>query len=536
MSRKSYALSLLSGMLLVLSFPKYGFAAVAWIALVPLLVILSELRVREAFRAGFLTGFLYNLGVLYWISFVVATYGNGPVYFGVAAMLLLSAFLGLFIALFAGAVVYFRERGIPAMWTAPLLWTSLEFGKSNLFTGFPWENLAYSQHSFLPIIQIGDITGFYGITFLIVLINAIIANLVLQKGSRPALIQAVSGLVLVGLVTGYGLYRMADIRKITRSSESQQVSLIQGNIDQSIKWKPEFQDETLRIYKDETLKETNGKSPALIVWPETATPFYFQDIDDRQREVLSLAKSVGSHILLGSPSYKPGRGPEASLNSAFLVSPEGKIVGQYDKVHLVPFGEYVPLRRVLPFMSKLVAGIGDFHTGEGFRPLQAAGKNFGVLICYEAIFPEISRAYARAGIDFFVNITNDAWFGRTSAPYQHLSMTAFRAVETRRYIIRAANTGISALIRPTGEVESATGLFQRGGLSGQIRLLSLQTIYTRIGDVFAYGCLALLGFAFILSLRRKNHVGRITGENFKSSKQGRVASELSLKSRTRKSK
>ena len=536
MSKKQYALVLLSGLLLFLSFPKHGVAVFAWVALIPLLVALKDLRIGQGFRAGFITGLLYNVGILYWITFVIATYGNAPVYFGAAAMLLLAAFLGLFVALFAAGIVFLKKRGIPVIASAPLLWTCLEFAKSHLFTGFPWENLAYSQHSFLPIIQIADLTGFYGITFLVVLINVVIAELILRKGAKSALVQAGIAVALMGLICGYGIFRISTIQEISRSSAAKDVSLVQGNIDQSIKWRPEFQDASLQLYRELTLKETSGKNPGLIVWPETATPFYFQDIDDRQRQILALAQATRSYLLLGSPSYKPERGPEASMNSAFLVSPEGKIIGQYDKVHLVPFGEYVPLRRVLPFMSKLVAGVGDFCTGEGFKPLEAGEKKFGVLICYEAIFPEISRAYARAGIDFLVNITNDAWFGRTSAPYQHLSMTAFRAVETRRYIVRAANTGISAIIAPTGAVESTTGLFQQGGLSGTIRPLTTQTIYTRIGDVFAYACFALLGVLFILSLRRKNHVGRIERENFKSAKQGRNAAELSLKSPTRKSK
>lgn len=536
MNKRIYGLSLLSGALLFFSFPKYGNPVIAWFALVPLLIALRNLRIGEGFRAGFISGLIGNIGILYWITFVIAVYGGLPVYFGMAAMLLLAAFLSLFIGGFAAAVVYLNKRGIPEVISAPLVWTVLEFIKSHIFTGFPWENLAYSQHSFLPLIQVGDITGFYGISFLIVLVNVIIHDVISGNRFKRNMAEVVLGAALISCAYGYGLYRIGDIKEIAKGAETGNVVLIQGNIDQNIKWKPEFQDETLRIYKDLTLTAAAGRFPTLIVWPETATPFYFQETDDRHREILNLAKTTKSHLLLGSPSYKTDRGRLESLNSAFLVNPEGVVTGQYDKIHLVPFGEYVPLRRIFPFMGKLVAGIGDFRRGDGFNPLTVDDKRVGVLICYEAIFPEISRAYIKAGIDLFVNITNDAWFGKTSAPYQHLSMTAFRAVESRRYIVRAANTGITAIISPTGEIESSTELFRTTSLNGQVRFINIKTIYSRIGDVFVYLCFGALGVIIIISIRRKDHVGRNKREDFRTGEPGRDASELSLKSREKKKK
>jgi len=167
------------------------------------------------------------------------------------------------------------------------------------------------------------------------------------------------------------------------------------------------------------------------------------------------------------------------MNSAFLLRPDGVPAGRYDKVHLVPYGEYVPLRKIFPFIGKLVVGVGDFRPGEGFHPIRGEGWNLGVLICYEGIFPEAARAYKREGATLLVNITNDAWFGRTSAPYQHLSMTVFRAVETRLYLVRAANTGISAIVDPAGKILSRTPIFERAVLKGEVKIIDAE-IYSSV--------------------------------------------------------
>jgi apolipoprotein N-acyltransferase len=189
------------------------------------------------------------------------------------------------------------------------------------------------------------------------------------------------------------------------------------------------------------------------------------------------------------------------MNSAFLLSPDGKIAGKYDKVHLVPYGEYVPLRKFFPFINKLVAGIGDFRKGEGNNPIKFGNHALGILICYEGIFPELSREYKEKGANLLVNITNDAWFGRTSAPYQHLSMTVFRAVENRTFLVRSANTGISAIISPSGKIIKKTGLFERTVLRGSVKLLDRKTIYALYGDIFVYICLILLGVIIFSSIK-----------------------------------
>jgi len=241
----------------------------------------------------------------------------------------------------------------------------------------------------------------------------------------------------------------------------------------------------------------------MIVWPETATPFHFQDVNDLHRDVLGVAMRSGSYLLFGSPSYVLDGRTENVQNSAFLVSPAGRIEGKYDKVHLVPFGEYVPLRSVFPFMGRLAACVGDCLPGTSFTPLLMRGVEIGVLICYEGIFPEIAGEYQRKGARLLVNITNDAWFGRSSAPYQHLSMVTLRSIENRVYTVRAANTGVSAIIDPVGRITAQTNIFERTTLSGRIHLSEGLTFYAKHGDIFVYGCFGILALAAMTALKRR---------------------------------
>jgi apolipoprotein N-acyltransferase len=207
--------------------------------------------------------------------------------------------------------------------------------------------------------------------------------------------------------------------------------------------------------------------------------------------------------LFGSPSYEEEGGRASFANSAFLLKPDGVLAGRYDKMHLVPYGEYVPLRRFFPFIGKIVQGVGEFRPGKGFYPISYHGRRFGVLICYEGIFPEAARDYKNRQAHLLVNITNDAWFGKTSAPYQHLSMTVFRAIETRLYLVRSANTGISAVIDPTGRIVSRTGLFERTVLKGEVKFIDAKTFYEAYGDVFVYGCALFLIIGYGMQKRRR---------------------------------
>lgn len=504
MNKKDLMLPFLSGILMCLSFPKISFSIIAFFALVPMIYVLNGKTLREGFAAGALTGLVANIGILYWVTFVVVEYGYLPVYAGLAAMLALAAFLSLYTGLFTASLIYFRKHGIRDIVSAPLLWTAMEYGKSHLLTGFPWENLGYSQYLNIYFVQIADITGIYGITFFIIFINVVIHDMLIIRNLRDKVLlkEMISGIVLVLSIAGYGYYRVGVIERAFHDRPSKEVLIAQGDIDQSIKWNPAYQRETLNIYKGLSLQGSKSRKD-LILWPETAAPFYFQDVNDLHRDIIDIAMRSGSYLLFGSPSYVPNSNMEDVRNSAYIVSPAGRVEGRYDKVHLVPFGEYVPLRSAFPFMGRLAACVGDCLPGKSFTPVPMGDVKIGVLICYEGIFPEIARHYLRNGVSLLVNITNDAWFGRSSAPYQHLSMVTLRSIENRVYTVRAANTGISAIIDPIGRITAKTNIFERTTLSGRIYLSDEQTFYTKHGDVFVYGCFSVLAIIVIINFIRR---------------------------------
>ncbi len=509
---RTFFSALLSGALIFLSFPKFGAGIAAWVAFVPLFYALREKRVVQGIGVGFIAGFSACIGIFYWIVFVVVHYGHLPVFAGIAVMLLLSAYLALYVAVFSAGVVYFSRRGIPLIFSAPLLWTCLEYVKSHILTGFPWANLGHTQYLYLPMIQIADMTGVFGVSFAIVFVNVVVFDILGNRQSkdrrrmtdRKTAAKVTAGFFLLAALYGYGAMRTGEIRKSMETSPIMPVSLIQGNIDQSLKWNPAFQRETLRIYTALS-KQSAPSEEGLIVWPETAAPFFFQDRNDLHREVASLAAQTGDWLLFGSPGYRQEGEQMDFQNSAFLLTPDGRIAGRYDKVHLVPYGEYVPLRRFFPFIGKLVVGIGDFRSGPGYEPLLMHGnrgqRRIGVLICYEGILPEAGRAYRQRDAELLVNITNDAWFGNTSAPHQHLSMTVFRAVENRLFLARAANTGISAIVDPTGRITHRSRLFEEGALQGAVRFMNVKTFYAAHGDVWVWGC--MMGLFLILTVSIK---------------------------------
>lgn len=500
-------MALLSGALLFLSFPVFGLSFAAWFALVPLFAALRGTdTMKRAFFLGWLTGCAAYTGILYWIVYVVVNYGHMPVYMGIACMLLLVCYLSIYTGLFAAATVYLRNT-VPLYLAAPFLWVVTEYLKSKVITGFPWENLGYSQFNNFYFIQIADIAGVFGLSFLIVLLNVAISGLINERSKKTIALAAGVCLLWAG-VYAYGMIRVEQVREAMKHKKEMSVSLAQGNIDQSIKWSANFQKETIDIYEHLSLQDDSGRED-LVIWPETAVPFNFEAESSLRRRVQGIAAQTGKWLVFGAVSFNPHKQNTDFFNSAYLLSPAGEIRGRYDKVHLVPYGEYVPLRNVFPFISSLTAGIGDFGKGAGFHPLNMDNEKIGVMICYEGILPEAGRMYKNEGAGALVNITNDAWFGRTSAPYQHLSMTVFRAVETRLYLVRAANTGISAVVDPCGKITVRTEIFKKDVIHDKIKFIEMPSFYARHGDWPVAVSFALLVVFLILSLAwRIKHVRR----------------------------
>jgi apolipoprotein N-acyltransferase len=501
---RPYALAFLSGVLMVLCFPTTGFHWLAWMALVPFLVALRELDPRRAFKAGVFMGLPYFFGTQYWIYHSITHYGGVPFIVSLGVVLLLAAYESLYIGAFGLLFSYsLRSTPFPALFLAPLYWVVLEFVRSYAFTGFPWSSVGYTQAPFLYAIQFADITGIYGVSFFVVAVNGALADIFIALGKRrerplanlwPTAVGYVSLLLAVIFVFAYGAFRINQ----ERPGREVKVSVVQGNIAQDIKWNPVFQEEVIDTYKSLTAAVATEK-PGLIVWPETSIPFFWERDVDYTMEIADFASSLRTDLLFGVVTVKD----EFKLgNSAILLDENGETRYIYDKIHLVPFGEYVPLRPVLGlFVDKVVEGIGQYVPGQKPERARTSIGSFGTLVCYEIIFPGLVRKFYKRGGDFMVNITNDAWFGHTSGPYQHFAMGALRAVENRKPLVRAANTGISGFIDSNGKVLRTLPLFEQGALTETIRTDSTRTFYSRYGDLFSYLCI-ITTVILLASIRR----------------------------------
>jgi apolipoprotein N-acyltransferase len=514
MKLKDTFLSALSGFLLVLAFPKFNLEVLAWGAFVPWLWAIKKKSPSQAAYLGLVAGLVFFTGLLYWVYVVLTEYGHLPAPVSIFLLIVLTAYLALYFSAFAFSLRWVTDKiDLPETLFAPPLWVSLEYLRGILLSGFPWGFLGYSQFLSFPMVQISDITGVYGVSFVIVLVNVSLYRLTaasLNGRWKSGLKEVLAAGIILATMGIYGHFRLIDLDNKTKQEKSFLVALIQGNIRQDIKWEPQFQEETVRIYTDLT-QRVKLQRPDLIIWPETAAPFFFQSAYPFQSRLLELSQQMGSPLLFGAPAFERD-GPRVNyFNSAFLISPEKKILDRYDKIHLVPFGEYAPLSGILGFTRDIIGAIGDFTPGKGVHNLALPGEMFGVLICYEAIFPDLTRSFVKGGAQFLVNITNDAWFGRTAAPYQHLSMVTLRAVENRVPIARAANTGISAMIDARGRVLLSTGLFTREILSGNIYLNRSRTFYTKFGDLFTYLCLGFtVIFLILIRCQRGYRVERNT--------------------------
>ncbi|MCE5195005.1 MAG: apolipoprotein N-acyltransferase [Nitrospiraceae bacterium] len=490
----NYASAAISGTALIFCFPLFNLSYLAWIALVPFLVSLLNKNSSEAFRSGFVLGIFYFFGTLYWISHSINHYGGISLIPSLGIVLLLCLYLSLYPALFA---VFFSWKisttRYPALLLGPVFWVSLEYLRTYAITGFPWSIIGYSQYRFLEVIQIADITGVYGISFLILAVNGAIADIfIVKKRLRQmplfSLSQTTAGVFILSFcvffVFFYGYFRLAE----NRTDKSVRVSIVQGNIEQDRKWDAAYQRNVLDTYKNMSLTAA-AESPNIIVWPESSIPFYFNYDVTLTQELIDFQKTLNAYLLFGSVlmkeqssvSFKP-----ALSNSAVLLAPDGKPSFIYDKIHLVPFGEYVPLRNFLFFVDKLVVSIGDFVPGDHTLRAETAYGSFGISICYEMVFPGLIRKFFAKGGDFMVAITNDAWFGSTAGPHQHFSMAVFRAVENRKPVIRAANAGISGFIDSNGQILATSQLFKPAVMTMNIATDKTNSFYSRFGDLFSY--------------------------------------------------
>lgn len=498
-ARVRIPLLLASAVLLTAAYPTIDWSLLAWVALVPLLAAAVVRHPREALADGWLQGTVFFLLLLRWLDHTFRNYSAIPWPVTWLPILGLAAYCGLYFGLVAALVSWLRSR-LGAGWAlaaAPFLWVTGEWLRGWVLSGFPWGLLGYSQYRQLGLIQISSVTGVYGVSFLIVAVNAALVAVV-AVGWRRAGRGAVVALALVVGALGLGTM-MVDEVDFDSDSPRLQVAVIQPSIEQSLKWDPAYQQQTLGIFTALTRRAGAGK-PAIILWPETAAPIFLRRDPGLVVDLQVLSAEVKAPLLVGSVD-----GDQRGLyNSAFLLTGQG-IRAKYDKIHLVPFGEYVPLSGIIGFVRRWAEFISEFQAGRIPKVFNEADPPFGVVICYEGIFPELFREFVAGGAKYMVNITNDAWFGTTSGPWQHLAMLPFRAVENRVAIARSANTGVSAFVAPNGRITKALGLFERGVLSDEILVRRGKTLYTLFGDLFAYACLAVSAAGLVLARLRRRH-------------------------------
>lgn len=505
---KILAFSILSGIALIFAFPPFSLGFLAWAALVPLFLALETRTWKGGFSAGFLAGFAFNLGTVYWVVHSMSNYGGVPVALSILVMLVLVLYMALYWGVFG--LLYTFTRGLPGiarLLLIPAFWVGLEYARAHLFTGFPWVLVGYTQAPYPALIQVADTTGVWGVSFAVVAFNASLAFLaaglfVKDREKRAPVLPVVVASALVASMAAYGAVKMKMVDGELPRWRTLRVGLAQGSIDQGVKWDGRYQQETINIYRKLT-EDASNRQARLVIWPETAIPYYYDSEEVKDGQIGALARASSTYILTGSPSYNynPALNKVSYFNSAFLIDPRGETIGRYDKYHLVPFGEYLPLRGILPF-EKLTAGIGDFTEGQGPVPIDFGEASIGTLVCFESIFPEIARGQVKNGATLLATITNDAWFGRTSAPSQHFQMAVFRAVENKAFLVRSANTGVSGIIDPVGRVREVTGLYERTAIVDDIGLRQGPlTFYTIYGDVFAWGC-SIISAAF-LALRKR---------------------------------
>jgi apolipoprotein N-acyltransferase len=503
-------LAVISGLALAAAFPKLDLNLLAWLAFVPLLYAIEGERPARVFRYGWLQGFACYLGSLYWIEITLHDFAQLPVVIAVLPLILLAAILALYSgAVFCATRFVSTRLRIPEVVVLPIVWTAVEWIRTYFPIGFPWNLLGYTAYRQLDLIQFAEFTGVYGVSALIIFFNAVVYVVLFHAATRR--VQAVSLGAVTALIAAamlFGSYRIESVR-LEQPAGSIKIAMVQGDIPQSVKWDPKFLEASFAVYLAQS-EAAATRGADLIVWPEAAAAFFFQ-LDDHYPEdfaadaayrarLLQFAADLGRPILFGAPALGVVDNQVGSYNRAYLISASGKVEAWYDKIQLVPFGEYVPFRGVLGyFVNRVVKGFGDMIPGTVRTVFEVNRAKMGVLICYESVFPDLSRRAVKSGARILLNITNDAWYGESSAPYQLLAMSAVRSVENKVPVVRVANTGISALIEPSGEITARTALFKRSVEVEHVYWRTERTLYTIVGDVFAEACFVLAAIAILIA-------------------------------------
>jgi len=450
-----------SALFLIFAFPNFNLSFLAFIGFIPFFSVIEDKSPKDVFLISYVFGFLFYLGTLYWLYHVT-----------VIGLVILCLYLALYFGIFGLCCRLLKTYSLKLI-TIPLVWVFLEYIQAHFpIMGFGWALLGYSQYKNLPLIQIADFSGVYGVSFVIMMVNITVWRLVRtviecreqnaeskKNNLRHSMLSVLCPmryalcflLLILLLVCGYGFVRLNEKGNFKNTTK---ISVIQGNIPQELKWDPAAQNMIIEKYSALT-KMAALDSPDLIVWPETSFPGFFEIDKEMTGRVLNLAKETKTQLLTGVNAEDN----EESFNSAVLISREGDIAGRYDKIHLVPFGEYVPFSKRFPALHKLVLGeLGEFTPGHEFKIFQFSvyslklKAKFGVLICFEDIFPELAKRFVENGAEFLIVITNDAWYGKSGAAYQHAACSVFRAIENRMPVVRCANTGYSCFIDSKGRI------------------------------------------------------------------------------------
>ncbi|MCK4743012.1 MAG: apolipoprotein N-acyltransferase [Sulfuriflexus sp.] len=486
-------LVILAGVLMVTGYAPFSFLPSSIFALFALLWLLQNIGARRAAWRGFLFGLgLFGAGTS-WVVISIHEFGHTPLPLALFLTILLVAYLSLFPALFAWLVVRFRvaEQPLVFLFMTPALWAGTEWLRGTLFTGFPWLNIGYSQVD-TWLVGYAPVIGVYGLGFLLML--SVTATLLILRRKQSAV-------VLLAIIW-FGGWSLQSIEWATPAGKSLQVSLMQGNVSQLDKFRPEKRANTMSLYEELTLDNLDSD---LIVWPETAVPaFYHQVAENYISDILQQTREQGVDLLIGAPVKQVTADSERPnyYNSAIAL---GKEFGVYHKRHLVPFGEVVPFGDLLRKIGGIFnVPLSDFSTGGLQAPLNLAGQKAAVSICYEIVFGE-ELAQTAGDATMLINISNDAWFGDSLAPPQHFSMARMRVKETARPLLRATNTGITAFVDHRGVVTHQAPSFSVQVLRGSIQPMQGKTPYVRFGNtpiLWLIGMLILVG-GFILRRRQQ---------------------------------